>query len=279
VTAEFATPASEELLRRRPLRRLVEPWLERRFTYGRYDRFLAGLQERDAWVGPLAELRTVPREHLAVGLRHDVDDRLASALQLARLEARRGLRATYFLLHTAPYYRRERSVMKAFRELQDGLGHEVGIHYDVLSLQLAEGADARAVLRDELAWLRSGGLRIGGAASHGSYWSHKLGFANADFFAAEPRFVDGVELARGTLAEYGLDYEAYALGNEHARSDAHFDASGRRWHPELLAHESFRPGERIVVLTHPCLWDASVAAKAVRTTARLVRSVVRRRRV
>jgi len=91
-------PRSEELLRPHPLRRLVEPARERRFTYDRYDAFLARLLA-DPRVRPLPlrELAaTDPEGRVLVGLRHDVDDRLDSALRMAELEYRRGVRATYF---------------------------------------------------------------------------------------------------------------------------------------------------------------------------------------
>ena len=95
---------TEEVLRRRPVRRLTEPLRERRFTYAHYDRFLARLVSRpDLRVVPLRELTVRLTEPVAtIGLRHDVDDRLPSALRLAELEHARGLRATYFILPAIP---------------------------------------------------------------------------------------------------------------------------------------------------------------------------------
>ncbi|MBO6514894.1 MAG: sulfotransferase, partial [Phycisphaerales bacterium] len=76
-----------------------------------------------------------PESESVVILRHDVDHDLETALQMARWEHERGLRATYCILHTAWYYGRftngvqERSklMLDGCRELQE-LGHEINIH-------------------------------------------------------------------------------------------------------------------------------------------------------
>jgi len=59
--------------------RLLFPFIERRFTYAEYARFLGGLGDRD--VVPMRELARGAGD---LALRHDVDSRLESALELAR---------------------------------------------------------------------------------------------------------------------------------------------------------------------------------------------------
>ena len=282
-------PRSEELLRPHPLRRLVEPARERRFTYDRYDAFLARLLA-DPRVRPLPlrELAaTDPEGRVLVGLRHDVDDRLDSALRMAELEHRRGVRATYFVLHTASYYRSP-GLLDALRRLQE-LGHEVGWHNDLVTLQLVYGLDPVEYLDGELRRLRENGIDVVGTAAHGSIHCHRLGYHNNEFFLDWPEAVSGgrtsrariavgggdVELRRGRLADFGLEYEAYHLGEDRYFSDARFDERGRRWHPELLDVRSLRPGERVVVLVHPCHWDRSLGAKYVRVVKRLTRRALR----
>lgn len=259
----YATPPSDEVLRARPLRRLAEPWLERRFLYREYAAFLDRLVEAGVAVVQLRTLQTADRARAVVSLRHDVDLSLASALELARLEHERGLPATYFVLHTAPYWHHGPELAAALRRLQDAYGHEVGFHNDLLSLR-ERGADPGEVLAAELGWLRAEGIAVTGSAAHGSRLSHERGFSNAQVFAE----VD----ERGPLrmADFGLEYEAYRLGEDAYFSDAHLDGRGRRWHPGLLDPTGLAPGTRTVVLTHPCLWDASLAAKAGRTLRRLV---------
>jgi len=240
--------------------RLLFPWVERRFTYGEYGRFLDRLGDR----------RVVPMREFARGagdlaLRHDVDSRLESALELARLEHDRGLRATYFVLHTAPYWR-EPTLLPQLRRLQE-LGHEVGFHNDLVTLQRLENLDAAAYLRDQLQRLRSGGIEIVGAAAHGSPWCHRLGFHNNYVFAGWDEPVPGFPATEVPQkldpADFGLEYEAYHVPRDVYFSDSTF-MDGRRAHPADLRLE---PGKRTIVLVHPCHWDSSPRAKA----ARLVR--------
>ncbi len=59
-------------------------------------------------------------------MRHDIDRKPGNALFTARIEAESGIRATY-------YFRRYGSAFRPdiMREIE-GMGHEVGYHYEVL---------------------------------------------------------------------------------------------------------------------------------------------------
>ncbi len=275
--SEFRLPTSAEMTRLRPLHGLLAPFRERRFLYSHYEAFLDRLTDPSRFlVVPLREFRKVdPATRALVGLRHDVDARLNAALVFAQLEHTRGLRSTYFVLHTAPYWQQP-GLLESLRRLEE-LGHEVGFHYDLVTVQVVDGLDPRAVLASELARLRGAGLRIVGAAAHGSYWGHRLGYKNDYFFReldeAHPDFpnnerVGEVELAKGTLGEFGFTYDAMRLGENHYWSDSWMDRRGRRWHPELLDLDVIGPRERAIVLVHPDHWDRSLAAKLTRTARR-----------
>ena len=245
--------------------RLLFPWTERRFTYAEYERFLDRLAGR-----AVVRLREFARGGGDVALRHDVDSRLDSALRLARLEHDRGLRATYFVLHTAPYWHDD-DLVPQVRSLQE-LGHEVGFHNDLVTVERVHGGDARAALEEALARLRGGGIEVTGAAAHGSPWCHRLGYHNNYVFAGwdEPvaGFPNRTVASKLDPAEFGLEYEAYHVPRDTYFSDSAF-VGGRRAHPGDLDLE---PRRRTIVLVHPCHWDASPAAKA----ARLGRKVARR---
>lgn len=63
-----------------------------------------------------------------VFLRHDVDMSLDAALQMAELEAERGVRATYFLMTRSDFYNLDsRGGERALARLRE-LGHRVGLH-------------------------------------------------------------------------------------------------------------------------------------------------------
>jgi hypothetical protein len=281
------------VLRPRRRARLLQPLHERRFTYAAYGAFLDRLvaDERVRAV-PLREFRDTPRDRVVVGLRHDVDDRLDSALRLARLEHERNVRSTYFVLHTAGYWQRPDLIARLV-EIQQ-LGHEIGWHNDLVTLQVVYGVDAREFLGRELGALRSAGLDVRGTAAHGSYWGHALGYSNLYFFRDLPAPLDGFPnvdevvvdgelrvVPHGTLAEFGFDYEAYHLDEDVYGSDSRFNDRGRRWHPDLLGLDALTARQTAIVLVHPCHWDASLSAKYARLgrrAARLLRQIPQARR-
>jgi hypothetical protein len=246
--------------------RLGFPWTERRFTYAEYDRFLGQLADRE-----VVPLREFARGAGDLALRHDVDSRLDSALRLAHLEHDRGLRATYFVLHTAPYWD-DGELLTRVRSLQD-LGHEVGFHNDLVTVERVHGGDARAVLEEALARVRGAGIDVVGAAAHGSPWCHRLGFHNNYVFAGwdepQPGFPSRDVPEKLDPAEFGLEYEAYHVPRDVYFSDSSF-VDGRRAHP---ADFELEPGHRTIVLTHPEHWDASAAAKWRRLATKTARRI------
>jgi hypothetical protein len=258
------------------LRRAFFPLTERTFTYARYEALLDDLADAKRFrVVPLCELsRAVDAERAVVSLRHDADERLDRAADFARLEHERGLRATYYVLQTARYWQTP-ELVPTLLCMQDVLGHEIGWHNDLVTLECVLGADARATLAAELERLRGAGLRIVGTSSHGSPACYRYGFHNGYFFfpAPVPGFpnadvVNGPlgpkHVPRGTLEEFGFDYEAYHLEHDLYVSDAAFDASGARWHTDQLDLSRCTPGSRTIILTHPDHWDASAARKLAR---------------
>ena len=63
--------------------------------------------------------------------RHDVDVSPNRALRLAEIENTRGVKATYFfLLHSEFYSCFEKSIRAIMRRIA-GLGHDIGLHFDV----------------------------------------------------------------------------------------------------------------------------------------------------
>src|SRR5690348_1449894 len=96
---------SSALLRPRPVRAALLPVRERAFVYDRYSAFLDRLDAERFHIVPLRELAsTEDASRVVLALRHDVDVRLDAALTFALLEHERGIRSTYFVLHTAGYY-------------------------------------------------------------------------------------------------------------------------------------------------------------------------------
>ncbi|WP_203229173.1 polysaccharide deacetylase family protein [Halobellus captivus] len=71
-------------------------------------------------------------EDLAAGdvlLRHDVDWSPRRALRTARMEADRGIEATYFFLVTSPFYTVTHKPNREIFSRLEALGHDVGLHF------------------------------------------------------------------------------------------------------------------------------------------------------
>ena len=88
-----------------------------------------------------------PQDFIVV-LRHDVDRSIASALRMARLEAKYGISATYYIRMTRNVFR-----PTEIRELSR-LGHEVGYHYEVLAKAKGNAPLAIAMFEKELVEFR-----------------------------------------------------------------------------------------------------------------------------
>ena len=263
------------------LRRVTFPLTERTFTYERYAHLLDGLADPNRFrVVPLREFTaTVDGSKAVVALRHDVDERLDRAVDFAALEAGRGFHATYFVLHSARYWRQS-NLLDVLLRMQES-GHEIGWHNDLLTTECVRGIDARAFLAQELRRLRAAGVSIDGVAAHGAPSCYRYRYHNGYFFFPnEPvegfpnlETVEGPlgrrRVPHGTLAEFGFAYDAYHLDNTMYYSDAAFDPSGRRWHTDNLDLEVLEPGSRTIILTHPDHWDRSMAAKLARFAGKI----------
>ena len=227
-----------------------------------------------------------------IGLRHDCDSSgsLRTATKMARWEAERGYRSTYFLLHTAPYWIGpyfERQVA----EIAD-CGHEIGIHVNALAHSLRTGQDPDEILDAALIRLRSLGYPVRGAAGHGDAlclrnreeWESPFANDEQFFECRRPKMGDANrEICRGDasllldpkpLFQFGLEYEALFLGLPYPFRYA--DSGGRWMYPfdelvakfDLQVHVSGKPvtsedPSQLHLLIHPDWWDRAFQAETV----------------
>jgi len=186
------------------------------------DRFLA----RAARVVAMEDIVAGDRAPNVIGLRHDCDagHSLETAVKMARWEADRGYRSTYYVLHTSPYWTYPH-FERMLNEIAD-YGHEIGIHTDALAEALKTGRDPGVILDEALARLRGFGFRVRGVAGHGNAMCNRdrapgeITFANDEQFLECRREKEGpadrvitrgaisLKLAPRPLADFGLEYEA-----------------------------------------------------------------------
>lgn len=112
-----------------------------------YRSLLAALKQRGAEFHLISELPRLTAASGVVCLRHDIDCHPAAALEMAELEAGEGVASTWYVLLTAHYNPRSRVCRSALQRLT-GLGHEIGLHYDLSTYPDAPEA-AAARLRAE----------------------------------------------------------------------------------------------------------------------------------
>lgn len=192
------------------------------------------------------------RGEVNIGLRHDMDNEYRNALKLAQWEHAHGIRASYYVLHSAAYWRDER--MELFETLHAiaALGHEVSLHNDAITLALLCGGDPALILFDGLRTLRARGFECVGTAAHGSRASHKAGLVNYDMFAECATDAYRKRWTPRPMADFGLEYEAYHLPYEHYLTE-----SGGTWRqgtPGEITERFVLEGGNLVVLMHPCHW-------------------------
>ncbi len=134
-----------------------------------------------------------------IALRHDVDHDLDLALEMSYWESQRGIRSTYYLLHSAGYWEDTHLVEKCL-QFQD-FGHEVGLHLNVLSEWINGRVDDLSLSLEELIYpMREAGVHLSGVSTHGDVLCYEKQFINYWCFS-ELRPSDPVTVESGLCAE------------------------------------------------------------------------------
>ena len=134
-----------------------------------------------------------------IALRHDVDHDIDVALEMGYWEHQRGIRSTYYVLPTAPYWNDPRLTQKCLQLTE--FGHEVGLHLNSMPGWLKGESDSvEDDLRGALQKLREGGIEVVGTSPHGDPLCYEQQFINYWCFRElEPE--DPVTTESGLTAE------------------------------------------------------------------------------
>jgi hypothetical protein len=230
----------------------VRPRLSRTFSrsrWGEYERFLRSAQENDYrivslqdWVADGLPMEGEP----TLILRHDVDQHPRSALRMAAIESRLGLRSSW-------YFRWRTAHPAVVRSLKRD-GFQVGLHYETLSrIALERGLheepsdelieSCRQVLRSELAAFERLFGPCRAAVPHGD--------------SRIPEVHNALLLKGEDCSEYGIDYDGNEVMRGHDLACWLTDriASEGGWMEgidplEMLASRA----SPILTVTHPNNW-------------------------
>jgi hypothetical protein len=227
------------------------------FTLKKYLDILQALRNKDIPIYGVEEWLRIKPEAGAL-IRHDVDRRPKNALQMARAEAAMGIFTTYYFRIVGSAYNPE--IISAI----SSLGHEVGYHYEDLSLARGDPLRAKNFFGNHLEMLREV-APIVTVAMHGSPLSP---YNNIDIWQSI------------SLAEYGLIGEAFLTVDY--SGTYYFTDTGRGWNstttnlrdrPLLSLYANLDGAEtnslldfiiradikKVAFSIHPERWDSSVA--------------------
>lgn len=244
------------------------------FNYFYYDKFLSHLANSDHF--QIVQLKDFKAAHsvdkVIVALRYDIDENINAAIKLAYREHKYGIRSTYFILHTAPYYGkingsdfiRNDNLLDYLKILQDSYGHEIGFHNDLVTLQIVYGINSKAFLRDELAYLRENSINIVGTTYHGSGYCYIYHYFNAYFwneypdngwnYEYVPKGTKTIKIEKDYLSSYNFEYEGGLLDQDYFFADCNF-VNGKRWNMNMVNLDTIKPGKKVIILLHPANWD------------------------
>lgn len=246
------------------------------FNYLTYERFLRHLVESNRFIiVPQKDFdKTNSADKVVLSIRHDVDDNINSAVKFAFREFKYGIRSTYFILHTAPYYgrikenffRRNDQIIDYLIAIQNSFCHEIGFHNDLVTFQVIYNLNSREFLKNELEWWRENGLIISGSVAHGSQYCYTYHYLNFYFWEESKQDPDFpcwtsivknnklIAIEKDKMSDYDLTYEGYDLKWDYYFTDSQF-INGVRWNMNMVNWDTIKPGKKVVLNLHPQHWD------------------------
>lgn len=265
----------------------IVPVRDTLFSYIQFEKFLERLIASGRFMFvPLKDLPlTFSSDKVIVALRHDIDYDIASSVRFARREYDLGIKGTYYVLHTADYYTRmpddlhryyknhnsrflkRPHILEYLRKIQDEYGHEIGWHNDLVTLQVHYNINSGEYLKKELRWLRDNNINITGTSSHGSQYCYIYRYLNGFFWKEYGKsdyfynyeYVSAnnkiIKIDKYNLSDFGFDYEADLLARSFYFADVNRN-NNKRWHMNMVNWQSLKPGDKVILLFHPALWDS-----------------------
>lgn len=222
-----------------------------------------------------------PRTENICILRHDVEWGCINSFRQAELEARRGIRASYYF--HGPHRPKVFQPKEMERFVQ--LGHEVGYHYEVLDQTDGNFEKAKAIFEDELRQFRDAGFPTTTVCAHGNPRKRKIGYkSNYDILKRYPNLLTEQELLGEASTSFFPTEEIFSVSDTGASMKASVKSnavpvSGGTVKGLLdILHQS--DPYLLHILTHPDYWSAgpvrahalSMAGSALRVMTRGARA-------
>jgi hypothetical protein len=213
-----------------------------------------------------------------IAIKHDVETNVERALQIAKIEAKFSIRATFFV--QSYLLEKNKKILKSI----SNLGHEVTYHYDVLDANQGDFERASHEFSDTIKLFENAGFLVKSVCPHGNPMMNRNGWSsNKDFFR-DPKIaalypdifdlvVQGKEKIAGDFcyisdAGFGFKRITDILENDQrATEDIPIESIG-----ELI---SLVNNERAVVISsHPHRWVSNwLLATAVKARFNIIRRI------
>lgn len=160
-------------------------------------------------------------------LRHDIDNSIEKALNIAELEHEQGVKSTYFtLLRTDFYNPASKKGLSALKKIQS-LGHEIGLHFDEMAYDELE--DVEDAIKNEAGIL-------------------------SDIIGAPITTVSMHRPSQKTLdANYDLNPMVNSYSKTFFNDFKYLSDSRRRWREPVLDIIKSSEYDRLHILSHP-IW-------------------------
>ena len=232
------------------------------FTIKTYRHLLISLKEAGYHFITFEEWCATRETVKTVILRHDVDKKPERSLALARIETSLGIKATYYF-RIVP-----QSNQPVYIKAIAGLGHEIGYHYEDLSLAKGNITGAYESYRNNLAYFRTF-YQVETISMHGSpashydnrdiwksYDYHALGIIGEPYFD----FINQADLLYFTDTGRCLDGDKFNVRDK-SMNDSSENKVQVHSTQELTDYLIHRENVKAVMIsTHPQRWTDKITA-------------------
>jgi hypothetical protein len=194
-----------------------------------------------------------------ISIKHDVETNVAKALELAKIEYKYGIQATYYV---QAYLLEEN--LDALKEIQK-LGHEVTYHYDVLDANNGDYKTAEVDFTNMIKNFTRHGFKINTVCPHGNPMMLRDGWSsNKDFFRNESiqkKFPDILDIVVQLPKKLKNDYtyisdagygwkEIANVNNNDISNKGDIDLQNYRNLLKIISKK-----DKVILSTHPHRWE------------------------
>jgi len=218
-------------------------------------------------------------------IKHDVETDVEKALELAKIESKYNLCATYYV----QAYLMEVNVAK-LKEIQ-ALGHEVTYHYDVLDANNGSFEKALIEFETTIGHFEKNGFNVKTVCPHGNPVMIRDGWSsNKDFFrndAVKQNFSEILDIVveLPNIVKYGYTYisdagygwkEIVNVQDNDKQNNGDIDLDSYKNCIDVIINN-----DRVILSTHPHRWEKKslvyiskiIRFKALRLTARVISKI------